>query len=381
MTSTTVLIIGAGPAGLATAGRLRHLGIAFEVIERSTQLVTSWQNHYDRLCLHTIKRFSGLPHMPLPDDLPEYVPRQDLVRYYQEYARTYSIAPHFGEEADQVTRVGDHWETQTKTGKRFQSKAVVVCTGFNRTPNLPSIPGLEDFSGTTQHSRTYKNAAPFQGKKVLVVGMGNSGAEIALDLIEQGVSTHLSVRGPVNIVPRDINGRPTQVTAKLIDRLPNWFGDWFARQIQKLVIGDLSTYGIHRPQISPRKQLRKLGKTPVLDIGTVARIKSGELEIQPGIEKIENAEVCFRNGKREAYDHIIFATGYHSAVTDFVDGAEDLLNVFGHPASPIAPETHRNLYFVGFDAYASGLLESIYRDSRRVVAHFLHNIHEEKEKV
>ena len=371
MTASTVLIIGAGPAGLATAGRLRKLGIEFEVIERSDRIADSWQGHYDRLCLHTIKRFSGLPHYPIPEDFPNYVPRRQLVEYYLNYARTYSIAPHFGEEAEKVRRTTTGWETTTTTGKVFQTEAVVVCTGFNRNPHIPEIPGLTDYSGSYQHSSTYKNPEPLTGKQVLVVGMGNSGAEIALDLVEQGVDAHISVRGPVNIVPRDINGRPTQVTAKMLDRLPHWFSDWFSRQIQRVVIGDLSKYGVERPAISPRRQLRQLAKTPVLDIGTVSKIKSGALSVRPAVTQINGNTLFFSDGREENYDHIIFATGYHSTITDFIENGESLLNEHGHPASPISPESHPDLYFVGFDAYSSGVLESIYRNSRRVVAHMI----------
>ncbi|MCB0705445.1 MAG: NAD(P)/FAD-dependent oxidoreductase [Saprospiraceae bacterium] len=387
MVKTPVLIIGAGPAGLATAGRLHDLGIEYKILERSDRLADSWERHYDRLHLHTIKRFSGLPHYPLPDNLPLYVPRADLVSYYQEYARRFDIQPIFGEEVIKVEYKGDAWLCQTQAGNSYEADAVVVCTGFNRIPNVPEFPGQHSFKGSIRHSRDYKNPEPFAGSRVLVVGMGNSGAEIALDLVEKGVDTSISLRGPINIVPRDLRGRPTQVTAKMIDKLPNPIADWIGSMVQRLSIGDLSAFGIERPAISPRKQLRVLAKTPVLDIGTVAKIRSGQLQVRPGISQLTAKEVCFTDGRQESYDHLVLATGYHTAVSDFIENSESLLNEHGHPKGPIAEDSHSDLYFVGFDAYSSGLLESIYRDSRRVVAHMIQKkdkfnwyVHPEKER-
>ncbi|MBR9920994.1 MAG: NAD(P)/FAD-dependent oxidoreductase [Bacteroidetes bacterium] len=388
MAKIPVIIIGAGPAGLATAGRLRNLGIEFQMLEKSKNLANAWVNHYDRLHLHTIKRFSGLPHYPLPDALPEYVPKNDLVAYYQEYAAKFNIHPLFGKEVIKVSRLEKGWKTETADGSAYESKAVVVCTGFNRVPKIPDFEGMAHFSGTIRHSLKYKNPKVFQpASRTLVVGMGNTGAEIALDLAEHGVDTTMSVRSPVNIVPRDINGRPTQVTAKILDKLPNVVGDRIGRLVQKLTIGDLSEFGISRPKINPRKQLRTLAKTPVLDIGTVDKIKSGAIKVRPGISRIGENTVTFTDGREEQFDHIILATGFYALIQEFVENGEVLLNEHGYPSGPISGESHPDLYFVGFDGYSSGILESIYRDSRRVVAHmwqekkrFLHQKNTERAK-
>ena len=174
------LIIGAGPSGLAMAGRLAEKGQPFTILEKGTQVGEAWHHHYERLHLHTDRKFSGLPHRPIPASAPTFLPRLDLIKYWEEYASLYGIQPLFDQEVVNIRREGSVWVTTTKTDQ-FVSDTVTVCTGYNRIPTIPHWPGEERFKGTILHSANYKNATPFKNRKVLVVGMGNSGAEIALD--------------------------------------------------------------------------------------------------------------------------------------------------------------------------------------------------------
>jgi cation diffusion facilitator CzcD-associated flavoprotein CzcO len=216
-----ILVIGAGPAGLAVAATLGERGKRSLVIEKAQQVGASWRSHYERLHLHTVKALSALPGLGFADDQPRYVPRQGVVDYLSAYAARFAIAPRFGEEATRIVRAGDgRWQTTTRSGETFRSHAVVVSTGANNVPFAPTVDGQETFAGTILHSRDYRSAAPFAGKRVLVVGMGNTGAEIALDLAERGVAVALSVRSPVNIVYRDVLGRPAQQTSITLARLP-----------------------------------------------------------------------------------------------------------------------------------------------------------------
>jgi hypothetical protein len=181
------------------------------------------------------------------------------------------------------------------------------------------------------------------------------------------VDVALSVRGPVNVIPREFRGRPTQRTAMLLNRLPTWLGDWLGQQLQKVTVGDLSPYGLQKPPYPPSRQLRLFGKTPVIDVGTLERIKSGDIPVFPGIERLEGPQVVFSDGRREAFEHIILATGYRAMLETFIPGIETMLNERGHPTSAVGEGYFKNLYFVGFDGYSSGLLNSIYRDSGKVV--------------
>lgn len=368
--TTPVLIIGAGPAGLAVAGRLRKLDIPFEIVEKTDKIAWSWHNHYDRLSLHTVKQLSALPHLPFPDNYPLYVPRLDLVKYYENYAEHFNIKPHFNTEVKNITKNTDeNWVVTTQEGDTFHTQQVVVATGINRVPHQPTWKGQEDFKGTITHSRAYKNPQPFKGGKVLIIGMGNTGAELALDLSENNIETWISVRSPLSVVPRDVNGRPVQVTSKKLAKIPFGIGDWLGTVIRKMIIGDLSKYGIPMSKMHPAKQLRETGKTPVIDLGTVAHIKAGKIKILPDIENFYEEGVTTVDGKNHPFDHIIVCTGYRAKIDDFIDNPASLLDKYHIPKAPIADATeYQGLYFVGFDNYKlGGILGTIYNDSEVIV--------------
>lgn len=361
------LIIGAGPAGLAVAGRLRKMDIDFAIIEKSNSVGNTWKNHYDRLHLHTVKQLSHLPHLPFPKSAPLYVPRGEVVEYLENYAKEFKIAPIFNQEVETIKKLEGDWLVQTKNGQNYLALNVIIATGVNRIPNEVRWTGQDKFQGDVIHSRFYKNPQPFLGQKVLVVGMGNTGAELALDLCEAGIECSISVRGPINFVPRDVNGRPVQLTAKTLAKIPFGIGDWLGTQIRKRIIGDLSTYGIKHSAIHPTIQLKETGKTPVIDIGTVDKIKEGKIKICPEIKELFEQGAIFKNGQQQAFDTIILATGYKALIEDFVEDGKALLDRFGWPKEVIATNKHSGLYFVGFDNYKlGGILGTIFKDSETV---------------
>lgn len=359
-TSTDILVIGAGPAGLAVAGCLAQRGLRPVVIEKAPAVAASWRGHYDRLHLHTVKALSALPGLPFPAAAPRYVPRQGLVDYLVAYAERYAIAPQLGEVAVAVTPMAGGWQTATAAGRRIVSRAVVVATGANHSPRLPAYAGQALFAGRILHSHAYKNAALFAGQRVLVVGMGNTGAEIALDLSEQGVRAALSVRSPMNIVQRDVLGRPTQVTSIALAKLPTAWGDAIARLFRNLTVGDLSRWGIRTSDVSPLRQLREMGKTPVIDVGTLARIKRGEIQVHPGVESFTPGAVRFVDGTEQAFDAVIFATGYEAQLQPLFPGTDLPVDRNGMPVDVVGQGGLAGVYFVGFDIrQPGGLLRSI----------------------
>jgi len=365
---TPTLIVGAGPAGLAVAGRLRQTDLDFEVIEKSDRVGDAWHRHYDRLRLHTVKHLSHLPGLAFPEHYPRYVPRQELAEYYADYARTFSIEPIFREAAAAIARSDVGWVTKTGTGSELRSDHVVIATGLNRVPHCPTYPGEEGFGGQLIHSREYRDPSPFAGQSVLVVGMGNTGAEIALDLSEAGVDTTISVRGPVNIVPRDVLGRPTQLTARMLARFPIGLGDRLGSLLRSMTVGDLSRYGIATPELPPLAQLREFGKTPVIDIGTVNRIKTGQIAVRPAIDHLEAGSVVFSDHREGRFDTVIFATGYRPMLEGLLTDPQDVLDERGLPRQVVGDGAHRGLYFVGFDNHQpGGVLGTVVEESALVV--------------
>ena len=364
---TDVLVIGAGPAGLAVAGCLVQRGLRPLVIERAGGVAASWRSHYERLHLHTVKALSALPGRPFPDHYPRYVPRQALVDYLVAYAEQHAIAPLFGEAARAITPVAGEWRTVTDSGRTLLSRAVVLATGANCVPRTPLFDGQAMFSGRVVHSHAYRNAAPFAGQNVLVVGMGNTGAEIALDLTEQGVRAALSVRSPLNIVHRDVLGRPTQLTSIALAKLPQRWGDAAARLLRNLTVGDLRRWGLQTSPLSPLRQLREFGKTPVIDVGTLARIKAGEIVVHPGIERFHAKGVRFVDGSDEPFDAVILATGYEALVERLFPSTPIPLDANGMPREVIGQGALAGVYFVGFDIrQPGGLLRTIHAQALQV---------------
>lgn len=368
--NTPVLIAGAGPAGLAIAAHLRKAEIPFLLIEKSQRIGNAWHEHYERLHLHTVKTLSHLPFLPFPEHYPQYVPRQLLVEYMEDYARHFDIQPLFGEALTNLQKQNNRWIATTGSGKTIQADYIVLATGVNALPYRPEFPGMDGFQGALLHSREYFNAQPFKGKNVLVIGMGNSGAEIALDLCENGARTWISVRGPVNIVPRDFWGRPTQLTALKLAKLPSWLGDRIGVLLRAITTGNLEPYGIKTPPIPPARQLRQTGQTPVVDIGAVRMIKQGRIKVLPAVKQFSARSVEFENGVRQDFDAVILATGYRPSIGLLLEDTEGLLDQHELPASCIGSGKFEGLYFLGFDNYtAGGILGVIRRDSEVIARH------------
>lgn len=360
------LIIGAGPAGLATAACLLRRGITPVVLEQADAPGHAWRHHYSRLHLHTVKSHSALPGLAFADHLPRYVPRQGVVDYLEAYARHHRIQALYGHAVGRITPAEGGWQVHTAEGAMTTRHVVMAC-GANRRPRVPELPGREHYRGQVVHSHDYRDATPFADRRVLVVGMGNTGAEIALDLAEQGVQVALSVRSPVNIVKRDVLGRPTQLSSLMLSRLPPALGDCLASWLRDLTVGDLEPWGLHTPQASPLRQLREDGKTPVIDIGTVAAIREGRIGVYPGITTLTADGVRFTDGRVAPFDAILLATGYDAALQDFFPDTPLPLDVRGMPPAVRGEGVCAGLWFVGYDVrQPGGLLRTIAMQARVV---------------
>ncbi|MFC7883155.1 flavin-containing monooxygenase [Streptomyces sp. NPDC057376] len=364
-----VYVVGAGPGGLAVAHALRARGIRAVVLERADHVGASWRHHYDRLRLHTTRRLSALPGLPMPRRFGRWVARDDVVRYLEKYAEVHQLEIVTGVEVFRVERAPDGagWTLHASGGRELTGAAVVVATGYNHTPRVPDWPGRQTYTGEFRHAAEYRNAAPYAGRDVLVVGVGNTGAEIAVDLVEGGAGrVRLSVRTAPHIVRRSTAGWPAQYNGVLARRLPARLVDRLARPLARISTPDLSAHGLPRPETGLLTRAAE-GAIPVQDVGLIDAVRKGRVEVVAAVEGFEDGKVALADGTRTAPDAVIAATGYRRGLEGLV-GHLGVLDAHGRPtvrgarSRPDAP----GLYFTGFTNPISGMLRELGLDAGRI---------------
>jgi cation diffusion facilitator CzcD-associated flavoprotein CzcO len=367
MESREAIVIGAGPAGLATAAMLKKRGIDVLVLERDEAVGSSWRKHYDRLHLHTVRWLSHLPGYRFSRKHGRWVSRDGVIRYLEGYTRHHGLEVRTGTEVSAIERLDGGWLLGTPSGD-ITARHVVVATGYNHTPFIPDFPGTESFTGELTHASTYRNPEPYRGRDVLVVGSGNTGAEIAVDLAEGGAArVRLAVRTPPNIVLRELNGVPNQVTGVLFRRFPPKVVDAIAFATRKGAIGDLSQYGLPLPDRGVYTRVLEDDVIPVIDVGLIGAVKGGEVEIVGGVEGFDGAGVLLAGGERIQPEAVIVATGWLRALEPLVGK----YGVLGHKGRPVVhgPDTHPGaprMYFIGYSNPISGMFRELNIDSRRI---------------
>ncbi|PJE97807.1 monooxygenase [Streptomyces carminius] len=365
--SRPVHIIGAGPGGLAVAAALRERGIRSVVLERSESVGASWRGHYDRLRLHTTRRRSALPGLRIPRSYGRWVRRDDLVRYLEEYARHHRLELAPGVEVNRIDRADDgSWVLRANGGRVLNAPVVVVATGYSHTPYVPGWPGRDSFAGELLHARDYRAPGPYAGKDVLVVGTGNTGAEIALDLAEGGASrVRLAVRTPPHIVRRSTLGWPAQATGIAVRRLPVRLVDGMARGLARVSLPDLSKHGLPRPETGLYTRVRQ-GAIPVQDTGFVKAVRRGRIEPVATVESFDGPKVVLADGSTIAPDTVIAATGYRRGLEELV-GHLGVLDERGRPRARghRTLPTAAGLYFTGYTNPISGMLRELGIEARK----------------
>ncbi|MEU9922418.1 NAD(P)/FAD-dependent oxidoreductase [Streptomyces griseoluteus] len=364
-----VYVVGAGPGGLAVAYALRARGVRAVVLEKSDRVGASWRRHYDRLRLHTTRRLSALPGLPIPRKFGRWVARDDVVRYLEKYAEHHELEIVTGVEVFRVEKAPDGagWLLHASGGRELTGAAVVVATGHNHTPRLPEWPGAEDYEGELLHASSYRNPKPYEGRDVLVVGVGNTGAEIAVDLVAGGASrVRLAVRTAPHIVRRSTAGWAAQYTGIVVRRLPVRLVDRLARPLARLSTPDLSGHGLPRPEAGLYSRVRQ-GAIPVQDVGLIGAVRTGKVEIVAAVEGFEEGKVALADGTRIAPDAVIAATGYSRGLDSLV-GHLGVLDERGRPTVHGArtPKDAPGLYFTGFTNPISGMFRELAIDAEKI---------------
>jgi putative flavoprotein involved in K+ transport len=346
-----IAVIGAGPAGLASAAMLQRAGERVVVLERG-EVGAAWTTRYDRLHLHTVRWLSCLPGYRIPRAFGKWPSRDRVIEYVQRYAERHALDVRTGVEVERLDRGSTEWIIRTADGQ-LEAERVVIATGHSNVPFLPDWPGAAPHVIT--HSSDYRNPAPYLGRHVLVVGAGNSGAEIAVNLADGGAAyVFLAVRTPPSIVRRDTLGFPSQVLGIATAHLPIAVVDRISAAQRRLAIPDLTAEGLPAPQ-RPYSDFLQRRVIPILDVGLVEAVRTGRVRVVAALERFADGAAVLADGARIEVDAVIAATGFRTGLEPLV-GHLGVLNERGEPLVHAGKEHPQapGLHFVGYQVTLGG---------------------------
>ena len=351
-----VVVIGGGPAGLATSAELRRRGIEHVVLERGDTVGYSWANLYDSLTLHTGKHLSALPQMAFDRSVPLFPSRRDFVTYLQRYVEVLQLPVETGRMVTAIEQRGDEWLVRTDRGD-ITARDVIVATGVVASPRVPVIPGRERFRGQVMHSVEYRRPAGFAGRRVLVVGVGNSGGEIGSELANAGARVTIAVRSGANVVPREIAGIPIQYLAFAMRVLPKR-----ARTVIIGLVGKITELRRGKP-VLPKPAHGPLDAIPLIGFHLVDAIRAGKVTVRAGVMALTESGARFMDGTEEPFDDVILATGFMAALSPLGNLVRTDAKGFAVRTDRVTSADQPHLYFVGHSYDSTGGLYNIRLDS------------------
>jgi indole-3-pyruvate monooxygenase len=353
------LIIGAGPAGLATSAELKRRGVAHRIFEAGGQVAYTWTRLYDSLRLHTGKHMSTLPRLRFGREVPLFPSRDDFVSYLDRYARTFDLPVEVNRAVTRVERIKNHWVVSTPLGDA-SARVLIVATGIVSKPRIPAIEGRERFRGRVMHSIEYRRPEDLLRRRVLVVGIGNSGGEIGSELARAGAQVTVAARSGAHVVPREFLGVPIQYLSLALRALPRSARDRVARAFGRL------TEFRRGPPVLPRPAHGPLDAIPLIGFHLVDAIREGLVALRGAVASFTEDGVRFADGRVEGFDVVILATGYAPAL----DPLHGLVRLddrgFALRSDRVTSADQAGLFFVGHNYDAAGGLFNIARDARLV---------------
>ena len=356
MADHDVVVIGAGHGGIASALALQDRGVAAVVVDEADQVASRWQARYDRLRLNTSRPTSHLPGRRYPKGTPMFPTRDHVVEHIQGRARAAGLELRLGTRVERLSRGNGSWTVETGDGE-IDARQVVLATGYENEPLIPDWGGRERFAGDLIHSAEYRNADRFRSRRVLVVGAGSSGMEIAHDVATGGAAkVWLAVRTPPTIMSREgPGGLPGEWIGTALLHFPTRFGNALARFGSRQDFGDLSEYGLPVPQEGLMTRFRRDGTVPaIVDKEVVEAVKQGTVEVVGAVESLDSAGVILAGGSRVEPDAVISATGYRRALEPLV-GHLAVLDERGWPTAAAPKPAAPGLRFVGYTSRPGAL--------------------------
>lgn len=366
-------IIGAGPAGLTAAKNLRQAGIACQVFEREDDIGGNWYYGsassavYQSTHLISSSALTGFADFPMPRK-PDY-PRHDQVwQYLRDYAGHFGLYEHirFNTSVERCEREPDGaWQVSLSTGETRRFAGLLICNGHLSEPNMPDYPGT--FDGEILHAKHYKTPDALRGKRVLVVGAGNSGCDLAVEAVHHAAAVFHSTRRGYHFVPKYIFGIPTDVVNErtYVPGAPHWLRSSISTLLIRLVLGSPARFGL------PAPDHRLLDSHPIVNSQMLYHVGHGDIIPKPDVRELSGDRVVFADGSAEPIDLIVYATGYKMHFP-FIDRAH--LNWQGagpglylHCLHPV----YDNLFVIGLLQPDSGVFWMM-DEQAQVVARFIH---------
>ena len=351
-----VVVVGGGPAGLATSAELRRRGIDHVVLERGQAPGHSWMHLYDSLTLHTGKHLSSLPRMSFDRSVPLFPTRQHFVDYLHRYVEALELPVETAREVTSIEREGNGWLVHTARGD-LHANVVLMATGIISGPRIPDIPGRERFRGRVMHSIEYRRPTEFAGRRVLVVGVGNSGGEIGSELANAGAKVTVAVRSGANVVPLHLAGVPIQYLAFAMRGLPASI-----RRALAGLVGRITELRRGKP-VLPKPAHGPLDAIPLIGFHLVDAIRAGKVAVRAGIAEFTETGVRFMDGTDASFDDVIFATGFTAALGPLGGLVRMDAKGFALRTDRVTSADQPNLYFVGHSYDSTGGLYNIRRDA------------------
>jgi cation diffusion facilitator CzcD-associated flavoprotein CzcO len=351
------IVVGAGPAGLATSAELTRRGIAHVVLERGPTAGHSWANFYDSLTLHTGRHLSSLPGMRFPRGTPLFPTRAQFVEYLHAYVRRFRLPVRTGVDVERVERDAEGWLLHTSRSA-LRSSTLVWAAGIASSPRVPDLPGRDRYRGRLLHSSEYRRPDGFAGLRVLVVGTGNSGGEIASELARAGARVTVAVRSGANVVPLQLMGIPIQYLSRAVRTLP--------RAVQERVVAAVGALTTLRrgPPVLPRPAHGPLDAIPLIGFSLVDGIRAGRIAVRGALDSLTASGARFADGQEEPFDAVILATGFTAALAPLGNLVSVDARGFALRTDRVASAGQPGLWFVGHNYDSSGGLFNIARDAR-----------------
>ncbi|MEX0347528.1 MAG: flavin-containing monooxygenase [Rhizobiaceae bacterium] len=371
--SFRVCVIGAGAGGLSMARALQRHNIAYDHFERHSDVGGVWDQDnpgsamYDSAHMISSKSMSAFKGYPMPADYPDYPGHRQILAYLRSFATDYNLRDNirFGTEIENAERKDGRWEVTLAGGETRHYNGVVAATGLAWHPRMPEYPG--EFAGETIHSSKYRSPDMFKGKRVLVIGAGNSGVDIAADAARSASKAFLSMRRAYHFIPKHIFGMPADVFALTGSIFPMKIQQWTFAVVLKLLNGDVTRHGLRKPDHLP------LTSHPIVNTSALLSMAHGDLTPKVDVDRFDGNEVIFEDGSREEVDMIVCATGYIHKVPfadpGLLDNSGEESNLFMRTISRKEP----TFSAVGFIEINGGVYQ-FYDEFNDVAANFFRDL-------